>query len=191
LLLLLTLAGCAATRKEPFNEADFHSAAGPGSGTVTGHAYAVRPGYPPVDAAGEIVVVIPVTPYSTENIERRFLRGEHLRSADPRIDKYIRGVTADDQGRFTIRNVPPGEYFAQAQIGWTTSYRDTDSDGITTTMHVDHEKLIFARITVRDRQTTGVTTWNQQSRTHDGFYAYGGTLSHPKHQLVEGAGTTD
>jgi hypothetical protein len=182
-LACLAWAGCAVSRDVPYNEAEFAATSGHGSGVVSGHAYAVLGDGDVVDAAGEMVVVAPVTAYTTENVHRRFIRGENLHAADPRIDKYLRNTTADAHGNFSIGGIPPGDYYVESEANWTTSYQALDNDGIETTMLVDHHKFVFARISLKSGQQMRVTQWDQSSRVRDGFYAYGGTLSHPHHQL--------
>jgi hypothetical protein len=183
--VLLCLGGCSAPRQTAFNEADFAKTSGRGSGVVSGRAVAILNDHQAVAASGEVVAIVPVTPYTTENIQRRFVNGEHLQSADRRIDKYLRATTTDSEGNFAIGGLPAGEYYVQTEAQWTTSHLETDNDGIEENMHVDHEKLIYARISVRDHQTVRVTNWDQRSPIHDGFYAYGGTLDGPHHPLLD------
>lgn len=182
--LALTFSSCAEPRKTPFNEADFASAAANGSGVVSGQVYCLVNGNEKLTADVEWVAVVPVNAYTTENIRRRFIKGEHLQSADKRIDKYLRSATTDSEGHFTIRGVPPGTYYVQSEVTWTTSHEETDNDGIEENMHVDHEKLVYAQISVKNGQAVRVASWDQSNPVHDGFYAYGGTLSKPHHQLL-------
>ncbi len=183
-LLASALCSCAATRQVQFNEADFAATAGRGAGVVSGRAYALLDGGRTIAANGEVIVLAPVNAYTTENIQRRFQRGENLRSADQRIDKYLRSAVSDGQGNFVIRGVPSGDYYVEAKVGWTTQHEETDNDGIEEMMNVDHDKLIYARVSIKNGQSARVTSWNQDSPVHDAFYAYGGTLSHPHHQLI-------
>ena len=112
-VLPLVLCGCTGSREVPFNEADFVGTSGRGTGVVTGRAYGILNDTKELDADNEIVVLTPVTPYTTENVRRRFVNGENLQSADRRIDKYLRSATTDAQGYFTIREIPPGEYYVE------------------------------------------------------------------------------
>ena len=169
----------------PFNEADFVGTSGRGTGVVTGHAYGILNNNKVLDADHEIVVLTPVTPYTTENVRRRFVKGENLQSADRRIDKYLRSATTDAQGYFTIREIPPGEYYVESKVDWTTSNQEIfDNDGSESTMYADHDKLIFARVSVKNNQTVRVASWDQSSPVHNAFYAYGGTLDRPRHRLL-------
>jgi hypothetical protein len=183
-VLVLVLCGCTASREVPFNEADFVGASGRGTGVVTGRAYCVLGDNKELDAGNAIVVLTPVTPYTTENVRRRFVNGENLPSADLRIDKYLRGATTDAQGYFTIRGIPPGDYYVESKIDWTTSYHEVFEDGSESDMYADHDKLIFAGVSVKNNRTVSVTSWDQGSPVHDGFYGYGGTLSRPHHRLL-------
>lgn len=181
----MALGGCAVSREVPFNPADFARSAAPGSGKVTGQVYAILRNGRSLTADGEPVVVAPVNAYTTENIQRRYIGGEHLRSADSRIDQYLHTGTTDRDGNFTVRGIPPGEYYVESEVTWTTSRLETDNDGIESNMHVDHEKLVFSRITIRNGQVVRVTAWNQSNPVHDSFYSYGGSLVRPHHQLVD------
>lgn len=180
--LCLVVGGCTATRQEPFVEGDFAKTSGPGSGVVSGHAYAVMNNNDVLNADQETVVLTPVTSYTTENVQRRFMRGENLHSADRRIDKYLRSTTTDGQGNFSIGGIPAGDYYVETEVNWTTSYQDVDNDGIETTMHADHHKLIYARVSVGKGQRVRVNQWDQSSPIKNSIYAYGGTLSRPHHQ---------
>jgi len=183
-LLFLFLCGCTVSREVPFNEAAFVGTSAPGTGIVTGHAYGVLNDDKAVDADHEIVVLTPVTPYTTENVRRRFVKGENLQSADPRIDKYLRSATTDAKGYFTIREIPPGDYYVESKVDWTTSHQEIFDDGSESTMYADHDRLIFARVSVKNNQTVRVTSWDQTSPIHNAFYAYGGTFDRPQHRLL-------
>lgn len=186
LVALLWLAACTASRQVAFNEADFAATAGHGSGTISGRVFAVLDGDRTVGAGHDVVALAPVNAYTAENIQRRFVNGENLRSADRRIDKYARGTTTDGDGNFVIRGIPAGDYFVQTEVSWTTQHRETDNDGIEENMNVDHHKLIYARVSLKNGQTARVTSWNQSGPVHDAIYAYGGNLSRPHHQVIGG-----
>lgn len=183
-VLFLVLCGCTVSREVSFNEADFVGTSAHGSGVVAGRAYAIA-NDKKLDAGDATVVLTPVNAYTTENVRRRFVNGENLQSADSRIDKYLRSATTDAQGNFTIRDIRPGEYYVESRVEWTTSYVEVfERDQSTSTMYSDHDKLIFARVSVKNNQTVHVTNWDQSSQVHDQFYAYGGVLSRPHHRLV-------
>lgn len=183
-LALLSLAACSASRRVAFNEADFAATPGRGSGAVSGRVLAVLDGGRTVAADHEVVAVAPVNAYTSENIQRRFRKGERLRSADRRIDKYLRSAPTDGDGNFIIRGIPAGDYFVETKVSWTTQHREIDNDGIEENMNVDHDKLIYARVSLKPGQTARLMTWNQGGPVHDGFYAYGGSLSRPHHQVI-------
>src|SRR5262245_49574300 len=126
----LVFSGCTVSREVPFNEADFVGTSGHGTGVATGRAYGILNDNKVLDAEHEIVVLTPVTPYTTENVRRRFVKGENLQSADRRIDKYLRSTRTDAQGYFKIDEIPPGEYYVESKVDWTTSYQEIfDDDG--------------------------------------------------------------
>ena len=51
-------------------------------------------------------------------------------------------------------------------------------------MYSDHQKLLFAQLSVKDNQTIRVSDWNQNGPIQGAGYSYGGTVSHPNHQLL-------
>jgi len=132
----------------------------------------------------EVVVLAPVNAYTTENVRRRFLGGENLPSADNRIDKYLHDTTTDVDGRFSITGVPPGDYYLESEITWTTQNLETDEDQRHYYMYRDHQKLVFARLSVKGNQTIRVSDWNQNSPIQGAGYSYGGTVEHPHHQFL-------
>lgn len=89
----------------------------------------------------------------------------------------------DAEGRFVFQNVPPGQYELRSRFEWTTTYVECDEDGIADRMYVDHSRELVGRVQVKSHQTARVTTYTV-GPTHDAFYAYGGNLSKPHHQLV-------
>lgn len=61
--------------------------------------------------AEQIVVVNPVTDYSTEWYQRSWVNNEFLAQPDERAEKYTRIVKTDKNGWFTITGLPAGEYY--------------------------------------------------------------------------------
>ena len=177
------LTGCTESRQTQFNEADFIAAAARGSGVVTGQVYLMLANTK-LTADREAVALAPVNAYTTENIRRRYLGGENLQSADSRIDKYVHGTTTDADGRFSITGIPSGDYYLESEITWSTQFLQTDEDGRQYYMYSDHQKLVFARLSVKGNQTIRVSDWNQNSPIKNAGYSYGGTVSQPNHQLL-------
>jgi hypothetical protein len=177
------LTGCTESRQTQFNEADFIAASARGSGVVTGEVYLML-GSTKVTADREVVVLIPVNAYTTENVRRRFLGGENLQSADSRIDKYVHDTTTDADGRFSITGVPSGDYYLESEINWTTQGLETDADQNHYYMYRDHQKLVFVQLSVKNNQTNRVSDWNQNSPIQDAGSTYGGLVMHPHHQFL-------
>jgi hypothetical protein len=150
---------------------------------VTGQVYLML-GNQKLTADQEVVVLAPVNAYTTENVRRRFLGGENLSSADNRIDKYLRDTTTDADGRFSITGVPPGDYYLESEITWTTQNLETDEDQRHYYMYRDHQKLLFVQLSVKDNQTNRVSDWNQNSPVQDAGSTYAGLVMHPHHQFL-------
>ena len=92
-------------------------------------------------------------------------------------------IKTDGEGRFVFGGLPPGQYELRTKLNWTTTYIEVNDDGSSDRMYADHWKELVARVQVKSGQTTHVTTFSE-GKTHNAFYAYGGTLSRPHHPLV-------
>jgi hypothetical protein len=181
--LLAVCAGCTESRQVPFNDTEFSGTIGHDTGVVTGRAYVLfRDGRTPIH--NDTVLLAPVANYTTESIQRKYVKGENLEPADPRLAKYIRTASTDADGNFVIRDIAPGEYYVEGEQDWTSSQLDTDDNGIETLMYTDHTQRIFARVSVRNNQTVRILEWNQLSPTRDSFYSYGGTFTRPHYRVL-------
>jgi hypothetical protein len=117
----LVLWSCASTsqpRTVPFDEAEFASYAGTGTGTLTGQGFLKTRGEDVKFGAGNEVVMVPVNSYTTEGYQRAILGGEILEPPDPRYQKYRRTTIADGHGNFEFRNIPDGDYYLVCHIQW-------------------------------------------------------------------------
>jgi hypothetical protein len=65
-------------------------------------------------AADEEILLTPITTYSNQWKDVSLVGRLPLAEPDPRLEAYIRRTTADADGRFIFRDVPPGEYFLVA-----------------------------------------------------------------------------
>jgi hypothetical protein len=98
----------------------------PGKGVVVGHAFRTRPSGTVVNAAGQIVRLVPATAFSRERFARLYGQGKYVPHSayprddnpDPRYGEYTRTVKAEANGRFAFENVPPGAYFVTTQVIW-------------------------------------------------------------------------
>lgn len=66
--------------------------------------------------ANQVVIVNPVTDYSTEWYERHWTKNEFLVPPDQRALKYTKTVKTDKGGWFTIVDLPAGEYYVGAVV---------------------------------------------------------------------------
>jgi hypothetical protein len=124
--VMLLIASCAGMKtgttkpaipRIPFPESEYAELPSSGTGTVSGSAF-LKIGGNVKAAAGERVILNPVTSYSKQWYMVSYLGNTHLEPPDERINKYIRTTKADAQGRFTFKNVPPGEYYIITVISW-------------------------------------------------------------------------
>lgn len=131
-LLILFISSCASIpqkRQSTFNEAEFLPYAGTGSSNIIGQAFLKTRGGDVKYGAGNEVILIPVTSYTRETIERYVIRGENLEQHDQRYSKYRRTTRADGQGGFEFNNIPAGDYYLVCGIFWTLSDRFSTKTG--------------------------------------------------------------
>ena len=100
-----------------------------GAVTIKGHAFLRRKDGVTVDAAGEIVRLIPATHYAEERFHRlyqgkKFAGGvfaPHQDPADPEYARLLRQTVAESNGTFTFENVSAGRYFIATQLQYQHS----------------------------------------------------------------------
>jgi len=98
----------------------------PGTVTITGHAFRTKPSGTVVNAAGEVVRLVPATAYARERFQnfyggRKFVAHRNYPrddNPDPAYADYTRTTKAQANGRFTFENVAPGAYFVTTQVIW-------------------------------------------------------------------------
>lgn len=100
-----------------------------GKAKIAGHAFWRDGKGGTVNAAGEIVRLVPVTAYSRARFATLYRGGRTVAAsaiakaeADPAYADYTRTTRAESSGRFEFDNVAPGAYFVTAQV----LYRDKD-----------------------------------------------------------------
>ena len=101
-----------------FPEAEYLALAKAGNSTVKGQAFLKTRGGDVKTAAGNEVNLNPVTTYSIEWYEKSYLLAHRIVPADPRMRTYVTKQVADGSGRFTFKNVAPGEYFVTSTVTW-------------------------------------------------------------------------
>lgn len=97
-----------------------------GTTTITGHAFRTKPSGVVVNAAGEVIRLIPATAYARERFENLYGKRKYIPhreyprddNPDPAYGEYTRTTKAESNGRFIFQNVAPGTYFLTTQIIW-------------------------------------------------------------------------
>ncbi|WP_186418383.1 carboxypeptidase regulatory-like domain-containing protein [Bosea sp. CS1GBMeth4] len=97
----------------------------PGTGVIVGHAFRTRSKGQVVNAAGEIVKLIPATEFARERFTRVFGKAKFLPhwrypndQVDPAYAELTRTTKTTANGRFTFDKVAPGSYFVSTQVIW-------------------------------------------------------------------------
>lgn len=126
----LLLAACAPQRvpvNATFNASEAAFAQRPGNASITGQAFMRQLGGGVVTCAGEQIILIPVTTYSTErmriiygntNSGRSFIGGPIPVDAPPEYMQTSKTATCDAQGNFRFEQLPPGEYYLTGVVRW-------------------------------------------------------------------------
>ena len=127
-VLALALSGCVerkpATVAFSVEEASFIRKTG--TTVITGHAFRTKPSGVVVNAAGQLVRLVPATAYARERFAnfygtRKFVpHRDYPRddNPDPAYGEYTRTTKAESNGRFVFEKVAPGDYFVTTQVIW-------------------------------------------------------------------------
>lgn len=95
-----------------------------GKVTIKGHAFLRRKDGQTVNAAGEVVRLIPVTAYAQERFQRLY-QGKKLtnnrsapqmEAADPVYSTMLRQTISEANGTFSFENVSAGHYYIATQL---------------------------------------------------------------------------
>ena len=119
---LALISGCAnrqLVQRMPFPSAEYSALPTTGTGTVEGQAFLKTVGGDVKYGAGTEVYLIPVTSYSEQWYDIVFNQHKVPVISDPRQTPYVRIVQADGAGNFKFEDVPPGKYFARADVTWS------------------------------------------------------------------------
>jgi hypothetical protein len=111
----------------PFDESALLPFAGKGTSTITGQAFLKTAGGEVRYGAGDNVLLIPVTPYTTQEVgwadSTLIIAGVPTPTSqnmfDLRLQKYIRTVVGDGSGNFEFQNIPAGDYYVLCPIIWS------------------------------------------------------------------------
>jgi len=102
----------------PFPSDEYSKLATSGKSVIKGYAFFKTKDGDIKTAAGNEVILNPVTSYSNQWYEQDYLQRNRLAEADPRLWQYTKKKTADAEGRFIFNDVPPGDYYLVATILW-------------------------------------------------------------------------
>lgn len=107
-----------------------------GEARIDGHAFFKKPNGYVMHAAGEVVWLIPATPYARERMQRLYGNAKFMPAnamnradADPKFYEFTRRTKAESNGRFTFDKVAPGDYFLVTNITWKDGEHDVLSRG--------------------------------------------------------------
>lgn len=130
IMIALLLGGCQQTQRHAatvaFSAEEAAFIRKPGTGVITGHAFRTRSTGVVVNAAGEVVRLVPVTAYASERFTQLYGTRKFLPVArypandvvDPAYAELTRTVKTEANGRFVFENVPPGQYYVTTQVVW-------------------------------------------------------------------------
>jgi hypothetical protein len=99
-----------------------------GNTTINGRSFITRKDGVVVYAAGSDIALIPTSAYAINRVGQIFkeqksvnineVNGKFFEVSEPEYVKFQKIVKADDQGRFTFKNIATGNYFVFTTITW-------------------------------------------------------------------------
>jgi len=124
-----------------------------GTGVITGHAFRTKPSGVVVNAAGQVVRLIPATEFARERFTNLYGAGKYIPhhaypredSVDPAYAEYTRTTKAESNGRFVFENVAPGTYFLNTEVLWGDEYAFSREGG-----------LVYDSVTLTGKETRPV-----------------------------------
>jgi hypothetical protein len=138
-LLVMLLGACQTTVQvqSRFDPKPAESALQAGTNTIKGSAFMRKRTGVIVPAAGEIVYLIPSTPYAEERFAKLFPRGKlnpilasrNADATDPDYVRLMRTTKGDKSGNFTFENVKPGIWFISTRVSWYELRAELPSGG--------------------------------------------------------------
>jgi hypothetical protein len=123
------IAGCQSSRPPAtaaFSAEEVAFIKKPGTGVIAGHAFRTKASGALVNAAGQVVYLVPATGYSRERFKNLYGNRKYIPHREsPREDnppsayaEHTRTTKAEANGRFAFEGVAPGEYFVTTQVIW-------------------------------------------------------------------------
>lgn len=135
-LVALAVAGCQSTpgatlqAASSFDPAEAAYINKQGATKIEGHAFWRDDKGGTINAAGEIIRLVPATAYARARFAALYRGGRSIPASqieqgptDAQYAAFTRTTRAESNGRFEFDNVAPGEYFVAAQV----RYKDKDS----------------------------------------------------------------
>lgn len=125
----------------------------PGTGVIVGHAFRTKPSGAVVNAAGQVVRLIPATGFARERFANLYGNGKFVPYrnfpasdvVDPDYAEYTRTTKAESNGRFAFDKVAPGSYLITTQVIWGDENAFTREGG-----------LVYDSVTVTGKETEPV-----------------------------------
>ncbi|MBZ9557075.1 MULTISPECIES: carboxypeptidase-like regulatory domain-containing protein [unclassified Modicisalibacter] len=102
-------------RKEPFPAEEYARLATRGDGVLRGRLFLHHPCGKCVPSVGETVAIAPATRYAEEEV-RAIEAGLTIEPPDPRARQHTRYAETDDDGYFTVGDLPAGDYFVAGSV---------------------------------------------------------------------------
>ncbi|MFI4910234.1 MAG: hypothetical protein ACIAQZ_01060 [Sedimentisphaeraceae bacterium JB056] len=120
LIATLLIQGCAVkpVQRIPFPVSEYNSLQKEGTGVVVGQAFLRTRGGDIKTAAGQDVFLNPITSYSKQWYNVAYKEKKPMTEPDPLYSDYIYTKVADADGRFTFKDVPPGDYYLTTNVLW-------------------------------------------------------------------------
>lgn len=128
-LIAAIMAGCQSSRPAAtvaFSAEEAAYIKKPGTGVIIGHAFRTRSLGQVVNAAGEVVRLVPMTAFARERFKQLYGERKYVAASaypkqdtpDPAYGEYTRTTKAQANGRFVFDKVAPGTYFVSTQVIW-------------------------------------------------------------------------
>lgn len=146
LLCALALSGCANKPTKPFDASEFIASAQKGTGKVYGEAFLKTAGGEVRYAAGNWILLIPVTPTTKAAWLDSIEDNEDPTAIADDWEKYVRMVTADSTGKFEFAEIPAGDYYLEVGIWWQTG-RGSTGRIVKKQIHVDDKEPLKVILT--------------------------------------------